>query len=90
MESAERIARALENGLISPNETDSNFEAANLTDGLFAMARQLTGALNCLGTGNAATSMGAIELLSMQVRDAGMSISAAILELADAIRESSK
>ena len=35
------IAKALHDTLISPNECDSNFEAANVVDGLFAIARAL-------------------------------------------------
>ena len=35
------IANALRDVLISPNECDSNFEAANVVDGLFAIARAL-------------------------------------------------
>jgi hypothetical protein len=35
------IAKALCDTLISPNECDSNFEAANVVDGLFAIARAL-------------------------------------------------
>jgi hypothetical protein len=35
------VATALTATLISPNECDSNFEAANVVDGLFAIARAL-------------------------------------------------
>lgn len=35
------MAEALKNCLISPNESDSNFEPANVVDGLFAIARSL-------------------------------------------------
>ena len=35
------IAGALRDVLISPNECDFNFEAANVVDGLFAIARAL-------------------------------------------------
>jgi hypothetical protein len=35
------IAEALSNTLISPNEADSNFEPANVVDGLYAIARGL-------------------------------------------------
>lgn len=34
-------AEALSQTLISPNESDSNWEAANLVDGLFAIANAL-------------------------------------------------
>lgn len=35
------IAQVLLQTLISPNESDSNLEAANVVDGLFAIARSL-------------------------------------------------
>lgn len=37
----ENIARAITGTLISPNETDSNLEPANVVDGLYAVARGL-------------------------------------------------
>ena len=37
----EKIAQALMDGLISANEMDSNWEPANVVDGLFAIARAL-------------------------------------------------
>lgn len=40
--SLDETAKALRATLISPNESDSNFEAANVVDGLFAIARALT------------------------------------------------
>ena len=33
------VAEALRDVFISPNECDSNFEPANVTDGLYAIAR---------------------------------------------------
>jgi hypothetical protein len=36
-----RIAEALHDTLISPNESDSNLEAANVVDGLFFIGRAL-------------------------------------------------
>jgi hypothetical protein len=35
------VAKAIRKTLISPNESDRNFEAANVVDGLFAIARAL-------------------------------------------------
>ena len=35
------VAAALRHALVSPNECDSNLEAANVVDGLFAIARAL-------------------------------------------------
>jgi hypothetical protein len=51
---------------------DTNMEAANVVDGLFAIARGLqavAGAINKLGINDAATPMGAIETLAKEVRD---------------------
>ena len=42
------LAGALRDTLISPNESDSNLEAANVVDGLFAIARALHEAENSL------------------------------------------
>lgn len=41
LDSAGRAARALENCLISPNETDKNGEASNVVDGLYEIARAI-------------------------------------------------
>jgi hypothetical protein len=37
------IAEAIQATLISPNESDSNWEPANVVDGLYAIARALWG-----------------------------------------------
>ena len=65
------IADALTNTLSTPNEMDSNFETANVTDALFAIARAIernAKALERLGTNGATTEMGAIELLASEVK----------------------
>lgn len=41
VEATYAIANAIHDNFTSPNETDSNFEAANVVDGLFAIARAL-------------------------------------------------
>jgi len=38
---ATRLGLTIEAALISPNETDSNGEAANVVDGLFSISRAL-------------------------------------------------
>jgi hypothetical protein len=51
----DRIAEAIKATLISPNESDSNFEAANVVDGLYAIARglyDLADAVRELGRGD--------------------------------------
>ena len=68
----DKVAEAILNTLISPNEADSNLENANVVDGLFAIARSLSRvakALERLGTNDASTPMGAIELLSLEVKN---------------------
>ncbi len=42
--------------------------------------------LRCLGTNDAASSMGAIELLAMEVRDGTKRIAEALVLIAEAIR----
>ena len=37
------VAHALRSTLISPNESDINYEAANVVDGLFAVSRSVRG-----------------------------------------------
>ena len=67
------LAEAIRSTLISPNESDQNFEAANVVDGLFAIARAIDGLayqLKMLGNGDAATKMGAIEALGKTVSEA--------------------
>jgi hypothetical protein len=43
IQSKRDIGTAIENALVSPNECDSNLEAANVVDGLFAIARAISG-----------------------------------------------
>ena len=40
--SLDKIAEVLDEALVSHNELDSNMEAANVVDGLFAIARAIT------------------------------------------------
>ena len=53
----------------------------NVTDALFKIAYQL----KCLGTGDASTTMGAIELLSKEVKEGTTRIADALGSIADAI-----
>jgi hypothetical protein len=67
-----QVATALADVFISPNESDRNFEAANVVDGLFAISRGLHAvakAITALGNNDAATPMGAVEMLAKEVRD---------------------
>jgi hypothetical protein len=85
LNAAQHTARAMYDVLSSPNETDSNFETANVVDGLFAIARSMdrvADALRSLGTNNAATEMGALEAHSKNMREG-------IEALAEAIQQRS-
>jgi hypothetical protein len=42
MDEIDDIADAIRETLISPNESDSNLERANVVDGLFAIARAIS------------------------------------------------
>ena len=42
MPSRDAVAEAVRDGLTSPNECDRNGEIANVTDGLFAIARAIS------------------------------------------------
>lgn len=80
-------ADALLTVCISPNVPDANLEPANLVDAIVKIADSIRYGLKWLGTGDAATCMGAIECHAKAVLDAGNVIACAIGELADAIRE---
>ncbi|MDP9364208.1 MAG: hypothetical protein M3Q10_08280 [Chloroflexota bacterium] len=72
MTTKNQVAEALVNTLVSPNESDRNMEAANVVDGLFAVARaidHLANQVKWLGTGDAGTTMGAVEFLAVSVRE---------------------
>lgn len=69
---SEDLAAALRDTLISPNESDRNMEPANVVDGLFAIARALehvAKAIERLGLNEAATPMGALELVAKEIKD---------------------
>ena len=69
----QKLADAIRDTLISPNETDVNLESANVVDGLFFIGRaiqQVARSLSDLGTAGAATPMGAIEFLAVELKTA--------------------
>jgi hypothetical protein len=72
VESHPDLAETIMYCLTSPNEVDRNFETANIVDGLFAIARaneKIARAIERLGVNDAATPMGAIELLAGEIRN---------------------
>ena len=86
---AEPIAEALRDTLISPNESDRNLEPANVTDGLFAIARAITFMAKELGKESAA-GPGALEHLANKVEAGSQAVAVAIERLADAIENAPK
>lgn len=77
------IMTAMYDLFVSPNEPDSNGEAANVVDGLFAIARGLHAvarSIQYLGNGEASTPFGAIEALGMQIEKSASMITAALNE----------
>lgn len=77
----DKTADAIRDGLISPNEMDRNYEAANVVDGLFAIARsvdRLASAIYKLGLSDGSTPMGAIESHGVVLKDAAERIAMAI------------
>jgi uncharacterized protein Yka (UPF0111/DUF47 family) len=81
------IADALRNVLISPNECDSNLEAANVVDAIANAGRDIARALRALGTGDAASSMGAIEFLAVSVKEGSENVQSGLSRIAEAIEQ---
>jgi hypothetical protein len=77
------MEKAIKACLIAENEDG---ECANLTEGLFAIARAiqyLAHTVERLGLNGASTGMGAIEVLSLEVRELANNISNGLMYLAD-------
>ena len=63
--------------------TEDRGETVNIVDGLLAIAAaigDLARAVNRLGTADAATPMGAIEILSMEIKDGFSNLASAVAE----------
>lgn len=84
--SNEAVARALIAGLVSHNVPDEGGEPANAVDSLDRVAD----ALYRLGNADAATPMGGLEAHGKAILDASEKIAAALHDVAEAIRESSR
>lgn len=52
--------------------------------------KSVSSALRDLGTANAATPMGALEMVALEIKDGTQRVADAILDLAEAIREVNK
>lgn len=68
----DQVASAIWGTLESPNCSDSNFEAANVVDGLYSIAKALhhvAKAIEKLGNADAATPMGGLEALGQVMKE---------------------
>ena len=83
---AERVSGAIEECFLSLNEEDAKGEAANVVDGLFAIARALSFCGRTLGTNDASTNMGALEFHALAIETAADRITAGLSEVAEALR----
>lgn len=71
--------------LTSEFERGMHGNPATFADVVAAAGERVANALRDLGTGNAASPMGAIELLAKEVRDGSLAISVSLSEIAAAI-----
>ena len=79
----DQLAEALSEALVSPNEQDQNVVPANVVDGLFVIAQGLQGiavSIKYLGNADAATPLGALEALGIQLEKASTLIADALSE----------
>lgn len=76
---------AIRDTLSSPNCCDSNFEAANVVDGLYRVAGSITFAAKHLGKADASDPRGAIEYLGQSIEEGCSKVASAISELAEAV-----
>lgn len=82
------IAQAIRDTLISPNEADSNFESANVVDGLYALMRAMRVLGRAIATSEDQRAGGApiTGSLADAVRESGSAIAGALDHVAEAIR----
>lgn len=81
---AQSISMAAHDSFVSETEPDRVGDASNVVDGLYAIARALDGvahALNRLGTADANTGMGGLELVAKEVRDGFEGLASAVTAL---------
>jgi hypothetical protein len=86
MPKGDLVAGALWGAFQFPNKRDHNLEPANVVDGLFAIAlalKRLADGIHRLGTNDASTNRGAIEVLSLEIKNDFDLMRTAISELAD-------
>lgn len=79
------LADAIRDTLTSPNVSDRNMEPANLVDVLDDIARAIRYTAKHLGTGDAATQMGALEVLAKEVKEGSERVAGGLHAIAEAI-----
>jgi hypothetical protein len=86
---ADPVAEAIRDVLISPNlpDTQKYGESANLVDAMTDVARAIRSGLKWLGTGDAATPMGALEAHAVLLKEGVDGLRSALSEIAESIRE---
>ena len=84
---SKELAAAIRNALVSskPSDRYSAGSPANLVDVLDAMVTAIRYSAEHLGTGNAATQMGAIELLAKEVKEGTERVASGLHAIAEAI-----
>lgn len=80
-------AAALIDTLTSANVPDSNMEPANVVDVIAGAGHNISRALRALGTNDAATNMGGLELLAKEVQEGCQAIADGLNAIADAIKD---
>lgn len=81
----ERVAKALYGVLSSPNESDSNFEAANVVDAIFFLGRCAKKVAVAITPDDASPGLGATGGRVGSLTEAAMDIAGALVRIADAI-----
>ncbi len=79
------IASAILSAFVSDTLANSSGEPANLVDVLADGVRAIRQATESLGTGDAATQMGALEFVGKSIAGAGDSIGVGLVAVAEAI-----
>lgn len=87
---SKELAAALRETLTSPNVSDRNGEPANLVDALDEIGSAIRFAAKHLGSGDAATPMGALEALGKVLLDGSERLSEAVTQVANAINDTDR
>ena len=82
---SKELAAALRDIFTSPSVSDRNMEPANLVDVLDDIARAIRFSAKHLGSGDAATQMGALENLAKEVKEGSERMAGGLHAIAEAI-----